>query len=311
LACVLSPTASALVISRFAQGVGAGSCSVLAFAMVQDLFEGDAARSKRSYVTVVFGVVPMFAPALGSVLSDLAGWRSVHGILALAGGLLLIVAWRGIAESRRTKLKVSDSPLAAGARQIWRDSSFIGLAAANALSYGCVFAYIAGSPIVIMGQLGLSQAVFAGLFAGTALALTAGAWTSGRLARRGFGAAALLGPSLTAGAAVTIALGAASLAGVTSGLVLVPLLLVMAFARGITAPNLQHLAIDRRRGQAGAASAVIGISQVLSGALASAGVAALLSHLGPAAVAIPMALLASAALLAWRWTTGSFGHRAA
>ncbi len=310
-ACALAPTAYALVFSRLVQGVGAGSCSVQAFAIVQDLFEGDAARAKRSYVTVIFGIVPMFAPAVGSLLSGLAGWRSVHSVLALAGGLLLIVTWQALAESSPGKLKVSAPPIAAAAKHIWRDSSFVGLATANALSYGCVFAYIAGSPVVIMSQLGLSSAVFAGLFACTAAALTAGAWTSGRLARNGFGAVALLGPSLTAGAAVAVALGAASLAHVTSGMVLVPLLLIMAFARGITAPNLQHLAIERRRGQAGAASAVIGISQILAGALASAGVAVLLSRLGPAAVAIPMALLASAALLVWRGTTGGYEVRAA
>jgi len=309
-ACALAPTAYALVFSRFVQGIGAGSCSVQAFAIVQDLFEGDAARSKRSYVTVIFGIVPMFAPALGSLLSGLAGWRSVHGILALAGGLLLIVAWQGLAESSPGKLKVAASPSAASGH-IWHDSSFVGLAAANALSYGCIFAYVAGSPVVIMGQLGLSPAVFAGLFAGTAIAVTAGAWTSGRMARNGIGAAALLGPSLTAGAVVAVALGAASLAHVTSGVVLVPLLLIMAFARGITAPNLQHLAIERRRGQAGTASAVVGITQILSGALASAGVAVLLSRLGPAAVAVPMALLASAALLVWRWTIGGYEVRAA
>ena len=57
--CALSPTGGTLVISRFVQGLGAGACSVLSFAMVQDLFEGDAARTKRSYVTVIFGVVPM------------------------------------------------------------------------------------------------------------------------------------------------------------------------------------------------------------------------------------------------------------
>lgn len=301
IACALSQTGHMLVISRFVQGLGAGACSVQAFAMVQDLFEGSAARAQRSYVTVVFGAVPMFAPALGSLLSGLAGWRSVYGALALGSGLLLLVTWLGVGESRWAKARVSPPATATDANWIWRDWAFVGFAAANALSYGSVFAYVAGSPIVIIGQFGFSSAIFAGVFACTAAALTAGAWTSGRLGRR-FGANALLGPSLTTAAVATFALAAASVAGVVSGMVFVPLLLVMAFTRGVIAPNLQQLAIEQRPEQAGMASSIVGVSQLLSGAFASAIVAALLSRLGPAAVGLPMAVLSLAALLVWRWT---------
>ena len=73
------------------------------------------------------------------------------------------------------------------------------------------------------------------------------------------------------------------------------------FARGIIAPNLQHLAIERWPEQAGVASAAVGVSQLLSGALTSAAVGVLLPDYGVSAVAVPMALLAVAALVVWRW----------
>ena len=81
-----------------------------------------------------------------------------------------------------------------------------------------------------------------------------------------------------------------------------PLLLVTMFTRGIIAPNLQHLAIERQRQRAGAASAAVGVSQILSGALASGAVAVLLPLLGPSAVAVPMAIFAAAAGAAWLWS---------
>jgi DHA1 family bicyclomycin/chloramphenicol resistance-like MFS transporter len=179
------------------------------------------------------------------------------------------------------------------------DSGFIAIALANALSYGAIFAYIAGSPVVIIGQLGLPSGAFAAVFACTATALAAGAWTSGRLSRRGTGAAALVTPCLMVAAAATLGLAAVSLVGGRSGLVLVPLLLVVLFTRGIIAPNLQHLAIERQRERAGVASAAVGVSQLLSGALASAAVAVLLQSFGLCAVAVPMAFLAAAALITW------------
>jgi len=299
IACALSPSGPVLVMSRFIQGLGAGSCSVLSFAIVQDLFEGAAARAKRSYVTVVFGIVPMLAPAIGSLLSDWVGWRAVYFILALMGGSLLAVTSLGVAESRRRGSITADASDAAGAVRLLRDLPFVGLTLANAFSYGAIFAYIAGSPIIIISRMGLSSATFAAVFACTAAALTAGAWVSGRLSRRGLGAGELLGRSLGFAAAAAVALVAASLAQVTSGTILLPLLLVVLFSRGIIAPNLQHLAIERQRQQAGTASAALGVSQLASGALASAAIAFLLPNFGISAVTAPMALLATAALVLW------------
>ena len=315
VACALSLSGGVLALSRLIQGFGAGACFVIAFAMVQDLFEGDAARAKRSYVTVIFGAVPILAPAVGSMLTELFGWRSVHWVLALAGGLLLVVTWIGVAESKLTSRAAAAQTGEAQTGEaetsrtgnedmppLWHDAGFVRITLANALSYGAVFAYIAGSPVVIIGQMGLPSMVFAGVFASTAAALAAGAWISGRLSHCGVSAIVLLDPSLIAAAAATLALAAISLSGITSGAILIPLLLAVLFTRGIIAPNLQHLAIERQRERAGAASAAVGVSQLMAGALASAVVAFLLQFFGLSAVAAVMALFATGALVAWRWT---------
>jgi MFS transporter, DHA1 family, multidrug resistance protein len=303
VACALSMTGGVLAVSRLIQGFGAGACFVISFAMVQDLFEGDAARAKRSYVTVIFGAVPMIAPATGSVLIHWFGWRSVHWVLALAGCLLLAITWAGVAESKLATDAIPEQSNQNGAVQLWNDSGFVRIALANALSYGAIFAYIAGSPVVIIGQMGLSSVVFAGVFASTAAALAAGAWTSGWFSRKGVSATVLLDRSLIVAAGVTIILAGVTLSGIMSGAIVIPLLLVTLYTRGIIAPNLQHIAIDRQRERAGVASAAVGVSQLLSGALASAAVAFLLQSYGPSALAIVMALLAGSALLTWHWTS--------
>lgn len=302
IACALSLSGGALVFSRLIQGFCAGVCSVVSFAMVQDLFDGDAARAKRSYVTMIFTAVPVLAPALGSVLTDQFGWRSVHGILAIAGALLFVVVWIGVAESKFPDREPVSLIGRSGTVRIWGDSTFVCISLANALSYGCIFAYIAGSPVIIIGQMGLSSAVFASVFALTAIALAVGAWTSGRLSRRGIRTTVLLDASLLVAAGAALALAVVSLSGITTGPIVVPLLMVVLFTRGLIAPNMQHLAIERQRERAGVASAAIGVSQLLSGAAASAGVAVLLPSLGAGAVAYPMALLATAALIPWRWS---------
>lgn len=198
IACATSRSGDVLAISRLIQGFGAGVCSVISFAMVQDLFDGAAARAKRSYVTVIFGAVPMLAPALGSLLIDWFGWRSVHWSLAIAGTVLLAVSWIGVAESRPHTRTPLDRTTPVVQTRLRDDRRFIGIALANALSYGVIFAYIAGSPVIVMAQMGHSATVFSAVFASTAAALAVGAWTSGRLTRRGAQAAALINPSCSA-----------------------------------------------------------------------------------------------------------------
>ena len=309
IACAASPTGAALISSRFVQGLGAGACSVLAFAIVQDLFEGDMARAKRSFVSVVFGVVPLLAPALGAWLSEWLDWRAVHWTMALAGSALLVVIVWFFQESRPKPTGATVGVMPTKLARLHDDHRFVAFAAINALSYGCIFAYIAGSPILMIDHMGLTASTFAALFACTAAALTMGALISGRLSRRGVRADVLIRASLAVAAAATCTLVVLSVTpidadvSVSSWLVLLVLVITF-FCRGVTAPNLQHIAVERWRDQAGTASAAVGVSQLLVGASTSAVVAVLLPRFGQLAVTVPMALCAAAALVLW-WKVGA------
>lgn len=297
LACTLAVSGPMLVTTRLLQGLGAGACAVLSLAIVQDLFQGEAARIKRSYVAIVVGVTPILAPAIGSFLTELVGWRSVHAVLVLGGIALTLIAWVGFTESRQANAALAGR----GFGYLLKDGPFLGIVLTNALSYAAIFAYITGSPLVILGVWRFPPFVFPMVFAATAIALTGGAWVSSWMARLGVPAGLLVRLSLFAQTVAGILLAA----GIVTGLVpraalLLPLVMVL-FARGVIAPNLQHLAIERGGEQAGAASAGLGVLQLLAGAAASAVVAYLLPPFGAAAVGIPVAVLASAALLSWLW----------
>ena len=297
LGCTLAVSGPMLVTTRLLQGLGAGACAVLSLAIVQDLFQGEVARIKRSYVVIVVAVTPILAPAFGSFLTELAGWRSVHAVLVLGGCVLALTTWAAFEESR-----AADAALARrGFGHLLKDGPFLGIALTNALSYAAIFAYIAGSPLVILSVWQYPAMVFPAVFAATAIALSCGAWVSGRMAHRGVSAAILVRLSLLAQTIAGILLAA----GVITDLVpraalLIPLLIVL-FTRGVIAPNLQHLAIERGGDQAGVASAGLGVSQLLAGAAASALAACLLPSFGAGAVGTPIAALACAALLSWIW----------
>lgn len=300
IACTFAPSGLVLALSRLIQGCGAGACAVIAFAMVQDLFEGDAARTKRSYVATIFAATPILAPAAGTLLVSLFGWRSVHAVLAGLGLLLLMTTWFGVVESRSVRSAASRTN-GDTARRLYQDIPFLRVAVANALSYEVIFVYIAASPLVIIENLKYPPAVFASVFACTALALACGAWTNGRLSRRGIGPDALINPAFIGTNIATVALALVSLTQTGPSYIILPLLMAVLFARGILAPNLQHLAIERGQDRAGRASAWVGVSQLLSGAGASAIVAAMLPAFGLHAVVVAMAVLAVASHAVWRW----------
>jgi MFS transporter, DHA1 family, multidrug resistance protein len=85
IGCALARSLPTLLMWRVVQGAGAGASMTIALAIVRDLFEGQAARTKLSYVALATTIVPMIAPTAGAALLALGGWRVIHSVLAESG----------------------------------------------------------------------------------------------------------------------------------------------------------------------------------------------------------------------------------
>ena len=301
LLCATAGSIATLIAYRLVEGACAASGTVMALAVTRDLFEGAAARQRLSYVSIVISVAPIVAPTLGSFMLLLGGWRAIYGFFGVTGVTLLAVVAACLPETRRLP-PVRLGVLAGFARVIGHRRAF-GHAVANAMGFGALFAYISGSPSVLMGALGLSAQAYGLLFALISAGIMAGAWLNSRIARRAATARTALGAALTAsflsalGVLAVTANGWATLAG------LLPLLLVHTFCRGISAPNATHGALEPMGEIAGLASAVVGFLQMATAALSSAVVALLFPVMGPAAMGLAMTGFSAAALLAWRVAT--------
>jgi DHA1 family bicyclomycin/chloramphenicol resistance-like MFS transporter len=297
LVCAASPSIGFLLGARLVQGLCAASGSVMALAIVRDRFEGAAARARLSYVSVVLSVAPIVAPSIGGAAVMLAGWRGVYAFLGIAGGLLTLAVALGLEETR-PEAHVPPRVAAAFGRML-RHRRAIGFALTNALGFGAMFAYIAGSPLVLMGGFGLSAPVYALLFAVNAAGIMAGAWLNGRLAARGVAPRRPLASALVAGLAAAAALLAVIGLGAGSLGAVMGLLVAFCFTRGLIMPNATHAAIEPMAEIAGVAAAVIGFLQMMTGALASFVVGALFVRLGALAMPLAMTVFSIAALLAW------------
>ncbi|CAD5923986.1 MULTISPECIES: multidrug effflux MFS transporter [Planktothrix] len=271
-ACAIAPSINALVAWRFFAGAGAGAGMTLMLAMVRDLFEGATARSQLSYINLVMTIAPMIAPTIGGVVLVIANWRAIYGVLAVGGLVLLLAIALGLDETIKSRDVNALKPhrLIGNYLRIFSNRVCIGYALVNALSFGCMFAYVAGSPLVMLKVLGISTTTYGLLFASTAIGIMAGSFLSGRLNTLGVPPARLLGFGLALAATSAIALVVVSVSGAAQVLTLLPLLIINTFCYGLISPNAIHNALQPLPEIVGSAAAVIGFLRMLAGALASA-----------------------------------------
>jgi MFS transporter, DHA1 family, multidrug resistance protein len=291
----------ALLLWRLLMGIGAGGCQVLVLAVVRDLFRGAEARVKQSYVNLAGGVAPIIAPTLGIAIASFGGWRAIYGALAIGGTVLLVVASVGLVESGRrgapgelTARAVVDNYL-----RVLRHPVAFGYVLVIALNFGALFAYVSGSSLVLIGLLGVSQRTYGILFAATSLGLMAGALTSARLSARGVSQGRLIRSGLTVIVGSAVVLLALTLFGWLTAPVLVGFVIVGFVGHGIVRPNASQGALEPMSSIAGVASAVLSGTQMLTGALASALVAAMFNGRSAVAVTGMMALCASLSALVY------------
>ncbi len=299
IGCTFAPSIAFLLTSRLFQGLGSGAASVLAMALIRDLFEGNEARQRISHMNVLRGLAPMIAPTLGAWLLIFGTWRWIYGTLMIAGILLLLVVYFGFAESaKHERQPLTVEALAANYREVLTHPISFGYAIINALLFGAMFAYVSNSPLLMIKVFGLSNQVFGYLFACTAFCIIIGAFVSGKLSSRNVPHTVPLTVGLItpcAATAVNVFIAHSNYAGPFT---LLPGLMVFAFCYGLIAPSTGHGCMHPMPKIAGVASAVLTFSTMIVGALSSAIVALFYDgHSALAMTGVMAAFVFSAALL--------------
>ncbi|PZG21468.1 Bcr/CflA family drug resistance efflux transporter [Micromonospora craterilacus] len=292
LVCALAPSAETLAAARFAQGFAGGMGTVVARAVVRDLYAGRAAAKYFSRLALVFGIAPMAAPAFGSLVLRVGDWRTVFVALAVIGGLLATAAaWRlpeTLPAARRNTGGLAAT--AAAGRALLADRVYLGYALTQGLAFAGLFAYLSGSSFVLQDVFGLSAGTFSLVFGANALAFVAVGQLNARLLDRHDPRPLLLS---------ALGIGLLAALGVLTGALLgaLPLVIVALFAfvgsLGMVMPNGTALALDRHAARAGTAAALLGGIQ----AVVAAGAAPLVG-LGGEGSAVPMAVVVSGAAAA-------------
>ncbi|MFF3836733.1 Bcr/CflA family multidrug efflux MFS transporter [Streptomyces sp. NPDC001930] len=288
--CALAPTAEMLIGFRLLQGLAGAAGIVIARAVVRDLYDGVEMARFFSTLMLISGVAPIIAPLIGGQILRITDWRGVFYVLTVIGILLTLVVWRFLAETlppeRRHEGGVGQALRTM--KGLLADRVFAGYMLTGGLAFAALFAYISASPFVVQEIYGASPQTFSLLFGLNSIGLVAVGQINGKLLVGRVSLDKALGWGLG-----TILVSSLALLLMTSGVFgevgLVPIaagLFVLMSAMGLAMPNTNAQALMRTPHAAGSASALLGTTSFLVGAVASPLVGIAGEH-----TAVPMAVV--------------------
>jgi DHA1 family bicyclomycin/chloramphenicol resistance-like MFS transporter len=254
-----------LLTGRVLQGLSAGAGMVVGQAIVNDCYEGATAQKTMSYIIMVFGVSPAFAPIIGGYVASHSGWRGIFVMLAILAALsAALCAWRlpeTLPPARRQRFAVR--VLLRNYGRVLKDRQFV----AMAIAFGTLFAgfafLIGAAPDFVTQVLRLPETAFAYLFIPLVVGMMSGSFLAARMASR-WSASGMIGLAYAMmGLSCLINVTYTALADVPSVPWAVVPLGLFSFGLSIAIPSMTLRILRRIPELAGTAASVLGFIQMV------------------------------------------------
>lgn len=285
-ACAAAPSLEVLIGGRVLQGFGPSGMTVIARAIVRDLFEGARMARQLSVMGTVTASGLLVLPILGGLTQTGFGWRAVFLVLLGAGLTIAAIVWSSLPETIKTRApRTSIVAIMRGYLVILANKSFLAHVAILTSGYLGLIAWISGASLVLQNLYGLSPLTFSIAFVASSGGYLVGTAIAGRYVMR-FGIDRTMGVGcavLVLGGVTMIVLVAA---GVRSAASLVLPMGIYVMGMGGVFPNTIAGAMAPFRQNAGAAASLAGFVQQTGGALVGVLVGALIGD-----SALPLAII--------------------
>ncbi len=269
-ACVASTSIDFLIAARVAQAVGVAAASILARAIVRDLYQGARAGRQLAVMSTIAGLTPICAPVLGGVLEALFDWRASFIAMGLIGAVAALCMIFLLPETNKNRQEgpISIASILRSFGVVLENGAYRSYLGIQAFSYNGLFAFLSGSSYVLQEIYGFGPTQFGLIFAACSMSFVFGAFLGGRMvARRGLDGMIRLGVTCV----LIGGLGqvAAVLAFPKATVALVAPEMIYFLGIGFLLPNTQAAAMTPFPERAGAASSLIGFVQMFSAAFVS------------------------------------------
>lgn len=255
-----------LVLGRLVQGAGGAAGMVVGRSMVQDLFQGHERTRVMAFVGMAMGCIPPAATLLGGQIHVHWGWQWNFVLLATLGGVLLMLAWRGLPADRpRSPSHATALGFVPAYARLAQESVFLRHLVILAGTTATFYTFLSGAPLVL-ASYGVGPEGVGWHIACIPMAYFCGNYLTTRLIH-GWGAARVMrvGQALTlSGIVLMLLLVAAGLSSPWA--VSLPLVLV-GLGHGLLVPPTLSATVAVVPALAGAAAGAAGVMQQFTGAM--------------------------------------------
>ena len=183
LGCALSTTVESLWFFRALQGIGGGAGSVVARAMVRDLYEGAEAQRVMATVQILFGIAPAIAPMIGGLLLGFH-WQGIFIFLALYAAVAMFMGSKILPETMKKNMLVpiSLSSIITRYKLLLTNKEYVLLILSLSANFSAFFIYVLASPIFLIDHLGFTTQQFGYLFIPTVTGMLIGSFIAKKTA---------------------------------------------------------------------------------------------------------------------------------
>lgn len=171
--CVSAKSLTVIIIGRILQGIGLSAPRTVSISIVRDTYSGNYMAKIMSFVTVIFILVPIVAPALGKLILNIYDWKAIFYAQLVFAAIVSFWFWKRQEETLNEKYRVKFSKhlFVDGIKELIKFKETLAFTVVTGFITGAFLVYLSSSQQIFETQYGLVDE-FPFIFAG--LAITAG-----------------------------------------------------------------------------------------------------------------------------------------
>ncbi|PMH43292.1 hypothetical protein BCU68_04520 [Vibrio sp. 10N.286.49.B3] len=181
--CSMAGSIEQLILARVIQAFAGSAITVVATAIVKDLYDGRERQKIMATIMSLVIIAPMIAPVLGAFLLQIASWRMMFVTLAVFGSFASILAF---CYEETLETKYNGSILHSWTRLgvVLKNPQFVTLLVIFSIVPIAMMAFLAAGSYIYINGFGLTEQQFSYAFAFNALCASFGPTIYMKLSRR-------------------------------------------------------------------------------------------------------------------------------
>ncbi len=203
--CIFAVNLEMMIAGRILQGVALSAPRTISIAMVRDSYSGDHMARIMSFVTAVFILVPIIAPASGKFILDRYNWEAIFYAQVFFSILVCLWFWRRQPETLKPRMRIpfSSHIFMDGLKELVTFRITVAFTLISGFITGSFLVYLSTAQQIFQDQYNLKEQ-FPYIFAGLALTIGTAIFLNGSFVMR-FGMQNMITASLLAFFGISLA----------------------------------------------------------------------------------------------------------